>query len=100
MSGNLFLGPVAVGSIYTRYGTRLTFLITMLMMVFPMIWLYILRKRLDVERIDIKSVEMNNLKKENNRISKPNGSNGLIKNKSVIVNDTTSDQENFLINER
>lgn len=55
------LGPVAVGSIYTRYGTSWTFGITCFMMVLPMIWLYILRNRLDVEQIEMKSVEMKNL---------------------------------------
>lgn len=93
------LGPIAVGSIYTRYGTSWTFGITMLMMVFPMIWLYILRDRLDVdENIAVKSVEMNNL----NGISKANGTNGLIKDKTVIINENTAnaEQENFLANGR
>lgn len=73
----------------------------MLMMVLPMIWLYILRKRLDVDGIDAKSFEMNNLK--TNGISKENGahaSNGLIKDKAVIINESTSNGENvtFLSN--
>lgn len=87
------LGPVAVGSIYTRYGTSWTFGITCAMMVLPMIWLYILRDRLDVDGIDAKSVEMKNL----NGISKTNG---VVKDKSVIINEANGEQENFLTNGR
>lgn len=89
------LGPIAVGSIYTRYGTSWTFGVTMAMMVFPMIWLYLLRHRLDVD-FEIKSIEMGNLK--SNEISKMNVTNGLIKDKSVIVNESASngERENFL----
>lgn len=94
------LGPVAVGSIYTRYGTTWTFGITMLMMVFPMIWLYILRDRLNVDGIEAKLVEMKALNGGSNGIPKANGSNGLIKDKAVIINETTSngEQEQFLAN--
>ena len=94
------LGPVAVGSIYTRYGTSWTFGITCAMMVLPMIWLYILRDRLDVEGVDAKApVEMKNL--NGNGIS-ANGSNGVIKDKSVIINENTEngEQEQFLANGR
>lgn len=56
-----------------------------------MIWLYILRNRLDVEGLDVKSVEMKNL--NGNGVS--NG-NGLIKDKAVIINETNGEQENFL----
>ncbi|CRL08149.1 CLUMA_CG020833, isoform A [Clunio marinus] len=91
------MGPVAVGSIYTRYGTSWTFGITCGMMVLPMIWLYILRHRLDVDSVDV-SVEMENLKKDSNGVTKSNGSNGLIKDKSVIINESTtkSEREKFL----
>jgi MFS transporter, ceroid-lipofuscinosis neuronal protein 7 len=97
------LGPVAVGSIYTRYGTSWTFGVTMVMMVFPMIWLYLLRRRLDVDYMDVKSVEMSNLNGASNGISKSNGTNGtngLVKDKSVIINESTSngERENFLSN--
>lgn len=89
------LGPVAVGSIYTRYGTSWTFGITCAMMVLPMIWLYILRDRLNVQIIDSKAVEMKNL----NGISKANG---VIKDKAVIINENNDngEQENFLTNGR
>lgn len=56
-----------------------------------MIWLYILRNRLDVEGLGVKSVEMKNL--NGNGVS--NG-NGLIKDKAVIINETNGEQENFL----
>lgn len=56
-----------------------------------MIWLYILRNRLDVEGLDAKSVEMKNL--NGNGVS--NG-NGLIKDKAVIINENHGEQENFL----
>lgn len=56
-----------------------------------MIWLYILRNRLDVEGLGVKSVEIKNL--NGNGVS--NG-NGLIKDKAVIINETNGEQENFL----
>lgn len=72
----------------------------MLMMVFPMIWLYILRDRLNVDGIEAKLVEMKALNGGSNGIPKANGSNGLIKDKAVIINETTSngEQEQFLAN--
>lgn len=91
------LGPVAVGSIYTRYGTRWTFGITMLMMVFPMIWLYMLRDRLDVDALELKVVEMKNLNGGTNGVSKTNGTNGLIKDKSVIINEMNGGEEDKFI---
>lgn len=94
------LGPVAVGSIYTRYGTSWTFGITCGMMVLPMIWLYILRDRLDVDGIkDTKSVEMKNLN-GNSKEMKLNGANGVIRDKAVIINEASGEQENFLTNSR
>jgi len=89
-------GPIAVGSIYTRYGTTWTFAITTIMMVFPMIWLYFLRHRLHIEPAETtKSVEMKEL---NGKAS--NG--GLINGKSVIIvdNGTGDEQEHFLSNGR
>jgi ceroid-lipofuscinosis MFS transporter 7 len=65
------LGPVFVGIIYTRYGTIWTFGITSLMMIFPMIWLYVLRSRLLIPEFDGKSVEMAELKVEANGHSQP-----------------------------
>lgn len=61
-----------------------------------MIWLYILRERLDVEGVDVKSVEMKNL--NGNVIPKENGgANGFLKDKSVIINETSNGEEdNFL----
>lgn len=75
----------------------------MLMMVFPMVWLYLLRDRLDMDQPEIKSVEMSNLNGTSNGISKTNGTNGtngLLKVKSVIINENTSngEHENFLSN--
>lgn len=63
-----------------------------------MIWLYILRERLDVEGVDFKSVEMKNL--NGNGITKENGvANGFLKDKSVIINETSNGEEdNFLSN--
>lgn len=58
-----------------------------------MIWLYILRNRLDVEGMDAKSVEMKNL--NGNGVSTGNG---LIKDKAVIINETNGEHENFLQN--
>lgn len=89
------MGPVAVGSIYTRYGTSWTFGITCAMMVLPMIWLYVLRERLDVDSVDTKpAVEMKNFN-EPNGISKANG---LLKDKAVIINEnTTSDEQVYFL---
>lgn len=65
-----------------------------------MIWLYILRERLDVEGVDFKSVEMKNL--NGNGITKENGvANGFLKDKSVIINETSNGEEdNFLSNRK
>lgn len=90
------LGPIAVGSIYTRYGTSWTFGITCIMMILPMIWLYILRDRLDIGRKDMKDVEMTAMKNSRNN----SNTNGLIRDKSVIVNEIDSNNEHasFLLN--
>lgn len=97
-------GPLAVGSIYTRYGTTWTFIVTSVMMLLPMIWLYLLRDRLYIEEVDIKVIEMKNL---NGNASKThaNGNgitNGYIKvDKAVIINEseTNDEQEKFLSNQ-
>lgn len=95
------LGPIAVGSIYTRYGPTWTFSITMLMMVFPMIWLYCLRDRLNIKTIDYKSVEMSNLRVVSTNPG-INDVNGAKKDKHVIINEATEngDSESFLTNGR
>lgn len=82
------LGPVAVGSIYTRYGTSWTFGITCVMMVLPMVWLYILRDRLDIDAKSVKDVEMTAVKS-----LKTNSPNGLVQDRSVIVNEIDSNSE-------
>ena len=95
-------GPLAVGSLYTRYGTTWTFTVTCLMMILPMIWLYLLRDRLITEEVDIKkTIEMKNL----NGNGHSNGVNGTLTNgyikvdKAVIINETESDeQEKFISN--
>jgi ceroid-lipofuscinosis MFS transporter 7 len=94
-------GPLAVGSLYTRYGTTWTFTVTCVMMFLPMIWLYALKERLYVEEVDIKSVEMKNLNGNGAPKSNGNSSNGnLIKDKAVIINENGSNDENekFLTN--
>lgn len=93
-------GPLAVGSIYTRYGTTWTFTVTCAMMIFPMIWLYKLRKRLYIEEVDIKIIEMKNLN-GNGSIKTQNGSNSFIKvDKAVIINENgkSDEREKFLTN--
>lgn len=89
-------GPLAVGSLYTRYGTTWTFTVTCLMMMLPMIWLYLLRDRLFIEEVDIKkTIEMKNLNGDGTL------TNGYIKvDKAVIINETeTSDEhEKFISN--
>ena len=42
------MGPVFVGLVYTRYGTFWTFSSTTVMMILPMIWLYLVRDKLQV----------------------------------------------------
>jgi ceroid-lipofuscinosis MFS transporter 7 len=97
-------GPLAVGSLYTRYGTTWTFTITCLMMFLPMIWLYLLRDRLIMDDVvETKAVEMKNLNgNANGNGTHHNGTNGLIKDKAVIINEneTTDEQEKFLSNGR
>lgn len=83
------LGPIAVGSIYTRYGTTWTFGITCIMMILPMIWLYILRNRLDIGTKELKDVEMTAIKHCRNN----SNSNGPIRDVSVIVNEIDSNNE-------
>uniref|UniRef100_A0A1A9W744 Major facilitator superfamily (MFS) profile domain-containing protein n=1 Tax=Glossina brevipalpis TaxID=37001 RepID=A0A1A9W744_9MUSC len=58
------MGPVFVGSIYTRLGTIWTFGFTSIMMFFSMIWLLLSRKRLISPRLDIPDpVELQTLSK-------------------------------------
>jgi MFS transporter, ceroid-lipofuscinosis neuronal protein 7 len=85
-------GPLAVGSLYTRYGTTWTFTITCLMMVLPMIWLYLLRDRLNIEELEIKSVEMKTL--NGNAPKVQNGTNGFIKVDRAVIIDESGDQSN------
>lgn len=91
------LGPVAVGSIYTRYGTSWTFGITCIMMILPMIWLYILRDRLDIVTKSVKDVELTEVKS-----LKVTSTNGLAQDKSMTVNenDLNSESESFLSKEK
>ncbi len=95
-------GPLAVGSIYTRFGTSWTFKVTCVMMILPMVWLYFLRHRLYVEEVDIKTVEMKNLN-GNGTLKAQNGdslTNGYIKvDKAVILNENgEGEKEQFLSN--
>lgn len=91
------LGPVAVGSIYTRYGTSWTFGITCIMMILPMIWLYILRDRLDIVTKSVKDVELTEVKS-----LKVTSTNGLVQDRSMTVNenDLNSESESFLSKEK
>lgn len=100
-------GPLAVGSLYTRYGTTWTFTVTCLMMMLPMIWLYLLRDRLYVKEADVKTIEMKNLNGNGTLKSQTNGeingtlTNGYIKvDKAVIINETNENDEHekFLSN--
>lgn len=91
-------GPLAVGSFYTRYGTTWIFSVTCAMMVFPMIWLYFLQNRLHVENVDVKTIEMKAMNGNGVASKIQNGTNGCIKDKSVIINEneTNGEQERFL----
>lgn len=92
-------GPLAVGSLYTRYGTTWTFTVTCVMMILPMIWLYLLRDRLYVEEVDIKTVEMKILNGNGAVKDQSNGTNGNLTNgyikvdKAVIINETENEEE-------
>jgi ceroid-lipofuscinosis MFS transporter 7 len=98
-------GPLAVGSIYTRFGTTWTFTVTCGMMFLPMIWLYLFRDRLHVEEVDVKTIEMMNLN-GNGTIKAQNGelngtlTNGYIKvDKAVIINENFGEEaDQFLSN--
>lgn len=84
------LGPICVSVLYARYGTFWLSLVTALMMIIPMTWLIIIRDRLYIENIEIKTVEMKEL----------NGTSGnnLIKDKSVITNGTESVEKDKILN--
>lgn len=58
-------GPLCASSLYTRYGTTVIMFVTLILMLIPMICLAFLKKRLSVENINNKNVEMNNLAEEN-----------------------------------
>lgn len=93
-------GPLAVGSFYTRYGTTWIFSVTCAMMVFPMIWLYFLRDRLNTNEPAIKTIEMTNMNGNGSVPKVSNGTNGYIKDKSVIINENETNDEHakFLAN--
>lgn len=61
------LGPICVSLLYTRYGTLVTMLFTLVLMIIPMIWLFILKNRLYIEDFKSKGVEMENAS-EGNRL--------------------------------
>jgi MFS transporter, ceroid-lipofuscinosis neuronal protein 7 len=54
-------GPICVSVLYARYGTFWLSTVTGLMMIFPMVWLILLKDRLLIESKEAKSVEMQNL---------------------------------------
>lgn len=57
------IGPLFVSLIYARFGTLWLSVSTGLMMVAPVIWLFFIQKRLDVQHIDLNNAkEMVNLK--------------------------------------
>ncbi|CAO1437512.1 unnamed protein product [Diamesa tonsa] len=91
------MGPVFVGTIYTRFGTRWTFGVSTAMMICPMIWLYLLRNRLAVDDDAIKPVEMIDMAHKPQLIGNGNGNgNGqaYITGKSVIINENGGAGEN------
>lgn len=51
------MGPVFVGLVYTRYGTFWTFSSTTVMMILPMIWLYLVREKLQVPEQGASSID-------------------------------------------
>lgn len=88
-SGSLsrVLGPVFVGSIYTRLGTNWTFGITSIMMALAMVWLLVYDSTLVPP-----SVAQNN-----GTELRPMGSKGFIEAKRAEANGGLVDEENKLL---
>lgn len=82
-------GPIFVSVLYARYGIFCLSVTTGVMMILPMIWLILIRDRLYIESVDIKTVEMEDFSEKTSA--------NLIHSKSVIVNRIeTGEKDKFL----
>lgn len=98
-------GPLAVGSIYTRFGLFWISAVTFAMMFLPMVWLYLIRDRLHIPEFDTKTIEMKNLNGNNGTKTQNDELNGTLTNgyikvdKAVIINENFGEEaEKFLTN--
>ncbi|KAG5684703.1 hypothetical protein PVAND_013917 [Polypedilum vanderplanki] len=51
-------GPICVSMLYARFGTRITMLFTLIIMIIPMVWLLFLKDRMLIEDFKDKTIEM------------------------------------------
>ncbi|XP_070502562.1 major facilitator superfamily domain-containing protein 8-like [Chironomus tepperi] len=59
-------GPICVSMLYTRFGTLVIMLFTLVLMLIPMIWLFILKDRLYIEDFKNRTVEMEDMSERRN----------------------------------
>ncbi|KAL7029135.1 hypothetical protein ACKWTF_006113 [Chironomus riparius] len=59
-------GPICVSMLYTRFGTLVIMLFTLVLMLIPMIWLFLLKDRLYIEDFKDRTVEMENMSERRN----------------------------------
>lgn len=85
-------GPICVSVLYARYGTFWLSLTTALMMIIPMAWLIMIRDRLYIDNVEVKTVEMEDLSHKT--------STNLIINKSVIAVNGNGEKDKFLSDEK
>lgn len=83
-------GPITVSILYANKGILWLSSITALMMILPMAALIILRKRLHIESVDLKSTELQDM---NNKTEAK-----LLRDKSVIVNGTENGEKDKFLN--
>ena len=84
-------GPISVSVLYSQYGIWWLSVITAVMMVVPTIWLVFIRKRLLIENVELKSIEIKDMSQR--------GLNNLIKDNPVISNGTDGEKDKFLSKE-
>jgi len=59
-------GPICVSMLYTRFGTLVIMLFTLVIMLIPMIWLFLLKDRLYIEDFKNRTVEMEDMSERRN----------------------------------
>ena len=65
-------GPICVSMLYTRFGTLVIMLFTLVLMLIPMIWLFLLKDRLYIEDFKDRTVELEDISERRNSKSEKN----------------------------